>query len=558
MGEVIQFTADEQTRYALTDKRIEEGDYSGAMHVLLDMAQKGDSQALYEAGRLYYDTENFEFALNCFFKYLESAGKNGQCKAYNGIAGCFYNIDNKTIASYYYDRQLSISKSLECDFEDDMYDFFEDYKEEREEQKKFYLVDDDFLAEKKLEKAKLFMAEEKYQEAEDLLSEISPKSKFYFQAKANGAICEFINGKTDVATDKLRKLYQENPENGYVLENLINMLFSLGKQSDAEDLAGILVERNSDDPEELLRMVAVLCNVGNDEFIYRKVKELLNLKPYYLSGIYLLGVAQFNTGRIKDSVKTFKEHYSFTHSYVTKKLFDIAESVANGEVPKEKIGKMSYVFGLTDKLSKDYAEQIETLSAMSDKQLKRVNKEEIEKLKNWVFSVNLPTLQMAVSAIMLRKGGRKNQEYLASVLSRVDIQEEIKLYIVSLLIKSGYGKEKAFTFSEIYVKLRFFKVEFGEKLKEEFIDAYALAYGRVCAFVNNSALRKLRNVALDFYDKLVENGRTKKIKDFKALAVAMIVQAGINPTKSKKTLAKYFNVEEANVDEMLARYHIKE
>ena len=124
MGEIIRLNVTEKNKIDVAFGKIENGDVTGGVSMLLNAANDGASdEVYYHLGVIYNEIGLYDYSLNNFYRYLGTAGKHGKCRAYNGIASCFVHLGNNELASYYYDRQLAVSKTLECDFEDDMYDF---------------------------------------------------------------------------------------------------------------------------------------------------------------------------------------------------------------------------------------------------------------------------------------------------------------------------------------------------------------------------------------------------------------------------------------------------
>lgn len=543
MGEIIQLNTTEKSRIDTAYGKIEGGDVIGGISMLLNVAYDGAGEEVYyHLGVVYNEIGLYDYSLNNFYRYLGSAGKRGKCRAYNGIASCYVHLGNNDLASYYYDRQLDISKTTECDFEDDMYDFFDFMLDKSRNKRYFRIIDDEEEYSKYLDNGKRLMAEEDYDSALSAFDRIPMSSKNYCDAATNSAICYFMQDSTERAIYILQDLIAGNKANFFTYENIVNMLYASDRTDEAQVYAREMCKIKTDSIDEKVRTVVALCNLSMDEEIEQKTAEILKENEYFVSVYTVRGISLYNLGRFKESYDILRKNYLLTRNEVALHYMTRVSDVID---KKSEYKHFKYARDFKNEVFMTKVLRIEAWTKMKLGQLRKVDKGELLSTCEWGIDVQSTTITMSMCSVLARLNVKKTNEYLANLLCRVDVHEDTKMFIISLLVKNGYDKTKGLVFADLYMLMKFYKAEFGEN-DGTFVEAYSLAYGKIAPLIGDN-IKKLRDCAYSYYFAFKEGGMLKKVDDFKALAAALVLDSGLNPVKNKGALYKYFNTNKNDV-----------
>ena len=543
MGEIIRLNVTEKNKIDVAFGKIENGDVTGGVSMLLNAANDGASdEVYYHLGVIYNEIGLYDYSLNNFYRYLGTAGKHGKCRAYNGIASCFVHLGNNELASYYYDRQLAVSKTLECDFEDDMYDFFDFMVDKTRDKSNFRIIDDEEEYSNALIKGKKLMADEDYDGALKMLDRVPMSSKSYTEAATNCAICYFMQDKIDGAIYILQDLIAGGKADFSAYENIVNMLYASDRTDEAEAYAREMCKIKTDDLNDEVRAVVALCNLSMDKEIEKKTAEILKDNPYFVSVYTVRGIALYNLGKYKESYNILRKNYLLTRNEIAFHYLLKVQAVMDG---KAEYTPFKYARDFKNEAFVQKVVRIESWSKMPLSALKKESKDELFSTCEWCIDVQSPTLVTSVCAVIARLNSKKTNEFLANLLCRVDIAENAKTFIIYLLVKNGYDKTKGVVFADLYMPLKFYKAEFDGD-DGRFSEAYAYAFSKIAPLVGDKS-KKLRECAYEYFNRFHGDGIDDKIDGYQSLATAIVLDAGLNPVKNKNSLYKYFGANKSQV-----------
>ena len=120
----------------LYNKKIEGNDLLGALSLVdkLEKLQGLDAKVHVTRATIYYKMGLYEESIDNWFKYLSVCNENQRVRGYNGLGACFYKLDDKSLAGYYFNEQLKTKdktiyeyNSVGAEFFDELYDKKNDY-----------------------------------------------------------------------------------------------------------------------------------------------------------------------------------------------------------------------------------------------------------------------------------------------------------------------------------------------------------------------------------------------------------------------------------------------
>ena len=120
----------------LYNKKIESNDLLGALSIVDKMCNMygADRQLYLNYATIYYKMGLYEESAKNWFKFLSVCKEKHRARAYNGLGACFYKLDDKSLAGYYFNEQLKTKdktiyeyNSVGAEFFDELYDKKNDY-----------------------------------------------------------------------------------------------------------------------------------------------------------------------------------------------------------------------------------------------------------------------------------------------------------------------------------------------------------------------------------------------------------------------------------------------
>ena len=160
-------------------------------------------------------------------------------------------------------------------------------------------------------------------------------------------------------------------------------------------------------------------------------------------------------------------------------------------------------------------------------------------------------LQAASCQVLAIINNSRSEKYLKNLLIRYDVDDGIKSLILSMLVDMGNDKPTGLVFGNVYLKIKFEKVEFNEGNGEIFKLAYSVAFGKL-APIYNDQIYKLKIIAYDYYYKLLANGNLRKVKDAQTLGALFALACDMKLSDDENTLFEYFATNRAKIDKLLS------
>ena len=122
--------------------------------------------------------------------------------------------------------------------------------------------------------------------------------------------------------------------------------------------------------------------------------------------------------------------------------------------------------------------------------------------------------------------------------------------LITALVVMGNEGNTGVVFNNLYVDVDFEPIYFTHGNSEVFLNAYAIAVGRVVAFDEN-LLPKLKKSAEEIYFTLIANGNLDKITEVMALCSVIIIYAGIDKELGDENIAALNGVSYEEIEKII-------
>ena len=142
MAKIYKIEYTKEVFEKLLNNRMEKGDYEGALSLGYYYIDKFNYHScfLFETmAKANFYIEEYAKAINFYFSYLASCDKEQETVAYNGLGACFYRMDNKDLASFYFNKQLRRKQNRPYAHNDVLTEFFDDVTNVKDKYYQAYL-----------------------------------------------------------------------------------------------------------------------------------------------------------------------------------------------------------------------------------------------------------------------------------------------------------------------------------------------------------------------------------------------------------------------------------
>ncbi len=529
---IFEFKIDENILESLAEEALEKNDTEKALSIYLEIERTGkySNLLLQKIADLYTELGMYTESINYWFKYLSVTSKKNYAECYNGLGGNFFLAGYKNIAVYYFNLQINDKGDNDFPFDDYMYELF--YEGNRDEEENgglktnnpnIKLYDEKNEAdEKKLILSKKIFEKDK-DKAIELLNSIEPDSECYSEAQIALAPFYLLDKKYNEALHCFEESLNDKKYTDFVLNDIFAVSLLLGDENKCNKAFNELHKRNAADFSHLVKYFILFYKHDEHDVNYefsKKISELLMPMP----NLYVYcGIAALNVGKALEAYDMFSAYYDVTHSYFADYYRTIAKNY-NGN------GKFEFRFMLPDSALRDLSLKAEKLLSVPARSLKKYSKFVFE-IQEAAFATTSMELQAVACQLLSLLNTSAAEKTLKKLLLAVDVNESIKLIILTILVELGNDKPTPMVFGSIYMNVPYEKVEFNEERGDVFKDAYAVVFGRLAPYAENE-LYKLKNAAYDIYYKFLANGNIKKVSD--PLPLAGLILSNTDLINSKK------------------------
>ncbi|MBR2384346.1 MAG: hypothetical protein IKA99_01920 [Clostridia bacterium] len=522
----------------------DKGDYVSALSSLLnEMEQRPDNAEICaHIADIYTELGLFENGVSMWFKYLLRAKENSYWEGFNGLGACFYFLENKYMAGYYFNEQLMRREEI-----DGVYaEILEEYLEELNalDKPKFSIVKDktvEELDEEVLLRATSFSNEQNYDKALEILDQIGEESPLFGKSLFEKA-CIYLNkGEFEPSYANIKTCLDSGYKDVTAISLAIDLSSAMGLDS-ANEFKKILLDYKPTCDEDKYRKLTSLCDYAFFDEALKVANELLETNANDANTSYVKGFLLYNKGDYKGAEKCFKRAYLLSYSYPSLYYLKIAQSAVDG---KPLYNELKIEFSVMESYSKEKTDFIKSV-INGEKTLADYSDRELLELADWCFSTKDDNLQFSLGWLFIRSGDKLLQRKIKEELVNPATSDAVKQSLISIFCDSTDEAKVKVVYENFFITLKFNRPNFKEDNKETFKKAYAKAFGRL-SVLNLEKIYRLSIGALELQEELISAGKIDEVKGISALATAMYFYSGLNVFANSDTAYEIFGAKKEDV-----------
>ena len=543
----VKFDLAEEKLLELAEARLDEGDPLAALRLLhksLELYGPGaDEYAL--LAEAYDAMEIFELSAGSWFSFLDICPDEEAVDAYEGLAACYYNMDNEPMALYYYNKMMR-DKFVSTDHNVEMGRLFGDRPRRRfrvswppEHADYSDDIDDGLQA----------LKAGKHAEARAFFSRVHPGSEYYLAARNYLAVCSLLEGKPQEAEEECRAVLEADPDNVQALSTYAAVLTEQERREEAYRTAVKLAAVETDIPDELYKAATVCCENGLYEQAYEKFCRLEETVSFDMTLLYFKGVAALRCGKAKESLASFGKILDIDpRAAVARYYFRAVRTYAEeGGAPPQ----TSFFYRVPEEERLRRTEFLVTLARLNKAELRAYCAEtDITELLEWAFDEgdgDVAELQLLAAAVAI--DGRLDgfiRDFLLDPTGNDAVKFEALLRLCARNRKDEFGVVTG----GLYRRLPVEKLTVGRVARSKFVQAYAICFSRFAPLGEGSAA-EFCLTAREIYAALERSGQLSLAHGEESLACAIYLTAVPSGVKKTRALLKYLGAEADTVTRIL-------
>lgn len=527
MAKIYTAPRDEKTYLSLADKKLNSGDFLGALLITdtIKSLPSFDRLNLYALrARIYYKMKQYARSAEEWFNYLANT-KNEKLygRAYNGLGACFYKMNDTNVAGFYFNRQIVNNKKAIYEYSEVTAEFYQDILAT---DKNYYLAypfdKADFT--NLLEKAEDLLRTSEYDECLSLLKNVPENSKFYATALISRSIAKYFKGDTAGAVEDIEKSVALEVKPVSVC-NAISMFHSLKNDEKVAYYVEILKTLDISMEEDIYKVSMVYAEKGFHQTAVSFAEKYLKLNPYDTSMLLIYGIMNYNLKNYDRAEYAFSKVYKINRSYIAKNYLD--QLGAMGE-------NLEYSFDLP---INDRVALVKRLAELmkGDAFERHDNEEEIYRISSYVFSTGAYQMQSSILTLLGELATEKAVDIMKKMLVSLNVFDRVKSGVIGFLVASNVEGEISACFGNIFRKITLYSADIDGK---DFIEAYAYLIAKLAPVEKD--LMPLKLSAENLYQK-AQSLKLEEIREVKALSAIMYELSSISKIRSRREYAKFFD-----------------
>ncbi len=522
----------------------ERGDYLSALSALLnEMEQRPkNAEVCAHLADIYAELGLFENGVHMWFRYLSRAKESSYWEGFNGLGACFYFLENKYMAGYYFNEQLMRREEIDGVYAEVMESYLDELSQCEKPQ--FHLVKDKTREEidgEIMKRAYGFSSEQSYEKALEVLEEIKEDSPIFGEAAFERA-CIYLNmGDFSNSHSNVK----QSLDNGYKSLTAISLAIDLSSAlglDDAERYKELLVSYHPCDDEEKYKKLNSLCDYGFYEQALLLADELLRDNCNDANTAYIKGFLLYNRGDFEGAENCFKRAYLLSYSYPSLYYLKVAQSAVDG---KPLYKQLKIEFSVPEGVTKENTEIVKSF-INGDKTLIEYTQKQLFELADWCFSSKDDNLKFSLAWIYTRSGDEGLQRKIKEQLVNPAVSDTVKQSIVSVLCDCTSDARVKVVYENFFMTLTFNRPDFKEQNRELFKKAYAKAFGRL-SVLNLEKLYRLSIGASELQNELIATGNINEVKSISALSCAMYFYSGLSVFVNSDAAYEVFGAKKQDV-----------
>lgn len=541
MAEIYTAPRDEKAYLSLIDKKLNSKDYVGALiatDTILSLPSFDKLHVHALRAKIYYLMKQYARSAEEWFKYLNNAeNEKLYGRAYNGLGACFYKMQDKNVAGYYFNRQILNNKKAIYDYSSVTAEFYEDVVSA---DKNYYLAypydKADFT--NLLLRAEDLLRLNEYEECVELLSVVPESSKHYANALVTSSIAKYFKGDIDGATCDIERAVALDKK-AVSICNAISMFHSVGDEKKVNKYLNVLKDIEIETEEDLYKVAVVYAEKGMHQMACCFAEKYLKINPYDTSMLLIYGIINYNLKQFDKAEEIFEKIYKINRSYVAKSYINYCR-----EDRGDNFLELEYSFDLHVGNRHGLIKDLSALIKLSTKE-KLEKEDEIYEISNYAFSTGVYQIQSTIITLLGEIATENATLILKKMLLSLNVFDRVKSGIIGYLVAMGLDGEISCCFGNIFRKITLYRAEFQS---DKFTEAYAYVLAKL-APVEKEFL-PLKTSAEALYIKALEKGIIDQIDDVKALSAVIYELSSISKIKSRREFAKFFGASTAKINKL--------
>ncbi len=532
---------------ALYNKRLNNSDYEGALCVLNTMRNNNaQNYEIYEGfAKIYYLIEEYEGAINSWYSYLSCCPEGYEVVAFNGLGACFYRLESKNLAGYYFNEQLSYKNSSDLEYNNVVQEFYDEITDKKGG---YYLAYPYNLANFDLtfqEVAGLIKAG--YVDTALNKLEIVPSdSKYYPDALSQKSLCKFLLGKNKEALKDISLATKLDKENGVYLINAISMFFASNKKAETEELlTRLMSSKVANDIEFFDKIAMIYAEMHNYIMAEKFFDKYLKKYPYKLSSLLLNGITKYNLFKFNEAIDLFSKFLRIKNCYLIRCYLNCAKTACKRFLKGKAVRPLAYSFDIptskANKIEKRYEYFITADNITED------GYKEMIDLIAYAFESKKLHLQARSIILMAKMQNSLSFKLIQDYLIRVETFDSLRRNMICFLVEKGFEGKLDFIFGNVYQRIFVKQPDFSSFKERTFIEAYASCISRIAPLEND--LSKIYNAVCEVIEIVVKNRIEDKFSDVYSLSAVFYELSNIKQIKRRREFLKFFDANSKKVIE---------
>lgn len=554
-SKVVEFFKDSRMLCDMAREKYDLGEDEKALALLLEAEKDGKLAAsnLELAADICLNLGLYDECADYWFKYLSTVSPKHFSTAFNGLGACYYVTRRYDLAGYYFNRQLQNDCGDELPYDDYLYNLAD---EALPIDDSIRIYDRDEEANREILETAREIMEENPEIAEGMLLGISKDSSAYGDACLMLAVCRLREEDFSGAAEHFENALSSEKYYGRAACNLFGIYSYSGEDEKAEKYynevkkhaaTNALTVAEASDFLDVFKYAGLLSGKRGAAAAYDFAVKLNEIFPAAAEAVYFSAFAAFNVGKYCEAADAFLRYYKITGKPYAEFYRKEALFAANGAGNYK---KLDFRYGYPPEEVNKISGKAEKLAKLAKNSLKKRAGEAFE-VAECAFCTSDLRLQTICAETVAIIGGARAEKFLKGKLISSSVSDEAKTMLVSLLVELGEDKAAGVAYSGVYSRLQFERAEFGGEKSDLFLDAYAIAFGRLSPF-SDEDLCKIKTSAYDVYYKLGRNGNLRKVNDPLTLAAAIALLCGIETGAKREEILDYFAVKPEKLKKLLS------
>lgn len=288
------------------------------------------------------------------------------------------------------------------------------------------------------ETGRKLLEQDRFEEAVETLQHALTLYPKLHYARNNLSLSYFCMRDNRRAAAEARTVLRDEPKNVQALCNLAMIEQTQRDKDAANATADILLEQQTDEPEEINRIALVLMDLDRFEDAYGVMQRLGRYYPYETGTLHRLAVCAYETGRYKEATECYDKLLKINSGDTVARYYrGLCRAAQTGAVNRKRRFLFHYQVPFDEMLSR--VNRLNHILTLPQAELSAFWKED-EELKNlieWGLSVPENNIKHALLSLVATFRDDRAERLLKDYVLRSDQPDQMKQEAFALLAQMG-------------------------------------------------------------------------------------------------------------------------